>query len=52
MKPQPKSTDKREVPSKMDELFSQQHTNFRVFSGMRKQLDIDKLTEQWEIDDK
>lgn len=38
--------------SKSDELISLQNTNFRAFSRMVRNINIDAITEKWELEDK
>lgn len=40
------------VPSKSDELKTQQATNFRAFSRFTRNMITDELTEKWDIEDK
>lgn len=48
----PSTSEERGVPSKTDELISQQNTNFRAFSRLVGNMNIDQMTEKWEIEDK
>ncbi|PZC75621.1 hypothetical protein B5X24_HaOG205897, partial [Helicoverpa armigera] len=46
------STEEKGTLSKTDELISQQRTNFRAFSRVVRGIDINIISEKWELQDK
>ncbi|XP_047998502.1 uncharacterized protein LOC125235909 [Leguminivora glycinivorella] len=44
-------TQQQQQTSKLNELFSEQKTNFRAFQRILNYIDIDKISEKWEMED-